>query len=63
MTALLSGQCDIGFAGPESCIYVYNQGKEDYAVVFAQLTQRDGSFLVARNGASNFKWEDVAEKL
>ncbi len=62
MTALLSGQCDIGFAGPESCIYVYNQGKEDYAVVFAQLTLRDGSFLVARNGDSNFKWEDVRGK-
>lgn len=62
MTALLSGQADIGFAGPESCIYVYNQGKEDYAVIFAQLTQKDGSFLVGRNNVGNFKWEDTRGK-
>lgn len=61
MTALLSGQADIGFAGPEACIYVYNQGKEDYAVIFAQLTQRDGSFLVARNDTA-FKWENTRGK-
>ena len=48
MTAVLSGQSDIGFAGPEAAIYVYNEGKEDYPQVFAQLTKRDGSFLVAR---------------
>ncbi|HYE83568.1 MAG TPA: ABC transporter substrate-binding protein [Clostridia bacterium] len=63
MTALLSGQCDIGFAGPEACIYVYNQGKEDYAVLFAQLTQRDGSFLVARNNEPEFKWENTRGKV
>jgi NitT/TauT family transport system substrate-binding protein len=63
MTALLSGQCDIGFAGPEASIYVYNQGKEDYAVIFAQLTQRDGSFLVARNTEKDFKWENTAGKV
>lgn len=62
MTALLSGQCDIGFAGPEACIYVYNQGKEDYAVVFAQLTQRDGSFLVGKNEDPSFKWENTKGK-
>ncbi len=62
MTALLSGQCDIGFAGPEACIYVYNQGREDYTIVFAQLTQRDGSFLVARDGSNTFKWEDTKGK-
>lgn len=62
MTALVSGQADIGFAGPEAAIYVYNQGKEDYAVVFAQLTQRDGSFLVARPGEADFKWENVKGK-
>ena len=48
MTAVLSGQVDIGFAGPETSIYVYLQGKEDYPQVFAQLTQKDGSFLVGR---------------
>lgn len=63
MTALLSGQCDIGFAGPEASIYVYNQGKEDYAVIFAQLTQRDGSFLVARNNETDFKWENTKGKV
>lgn len=63
MTALLSGQCDIGFAGPEAAIYVYNQGKEDYAVLFAQLTQRDGSFLVARNNEPEFKWENTKGKV
>ena len=62
MTALLSGQCDIGFAGPEACIYVYNEGKEDYAVIFAQLTQRDGSFLVAREPDSDFNWKKAAGK-
>jgi len=62
MTAVLSGQADIGFSGPEACIYVYNEGKEDYAVVFAQLTKRDGSFLVAREPMPDFKWEDVRGK-
>lgn len=40
MTAVLSNQCDIGFAGPEASIYVYNEGKEDYTQVFAQLTKK-----------------------
>ncbi|WP_129600067.1 ABC transporter substrate-binding protein [Anaerophilus nitritogenes] len=62
MTALLSDQVDIGFMGPEASVYVYNQGKEDYAVNFAQLTQRDGSFLVAREPMPNFKFEDVKDK-
>ena len=62
MTALVSGQADIGFAGPEATIYVLNQGKEDYAIVFAQLTQRDGSFLVGRTDDPNFKWENTKGK-
>jgi len=62
MTALLSGQADIGFAGPEATIYVYNQGKEDHAIVFAQLTQTDGSFLVGRQPEPNFKWENLKGK-
>jgi len=61
MTAVLTDQADIGLAGPEACIYVYNQGKEDYPVIFAQLTKRDGSFLVGRtNGA--FSWNDLRGK-
>lgn len=62
MTAVLSGQSDIGLAGPEAAIYVYNEGKEDYAVVFAQLTKRDGSFLVGRTPQPDFKWSDLAGK-
>jgi len=62
MTAVLSGQSDIGFAGPEASIYVYNEGKEDYSVVFAQLTKRDGSFLVGRNPETNFKWSSLKDK-
>lgn len=59
MTSVLSNQSDIGFAGPEASIYVYNEGKEDYTEVFAGLTKRDGSFLVSRNENKNFKWTDV----
>ena len=62
MTAVLSNQCDIGFAGPEASVYVYNEGKEDYTQVFAQMTKKDGSFLVARNKTDNFKWEDLKGK-
>jgi len=62
MTAVLSGQSDIGFAGPEASIYVYNEGKEDYTEVFAQLTKRDGSFLVSREKNDDFKWSDVKGK-
>ena len=58
MTAVLSGQADIGFAGPEACIYVYNEGKTDYARVFAQVTKRDGSFIVGRSPDANFTYAD-----
>ena len=58
MTAVVSGQSDIGLAGGESCIYVYNQGKEDYPRIFAQLTKRDGSFLVGRTDSA-FSWDDL----
>ncbi|MBE5820239.1 MAG: ABC transporter substrate-binding protein [Clostridiales bacterium] len=59
MTAVLAGQSDIGFAGPEAAIYVYNEGKEDYIEVFAQVTKKDGSFLVSRNENNDFKWTDL----
>ena len=62
MTAVLAGQCDIGFCGPEASIYVYNEGKEDYVEVFAQLTKRDGSFLVSKNKTDNFSWKDLKGK-
>ncbi len=62
MQQLLSGSADIGFSGPEQVMYIYNQGREDYPVVFAQLTQKDGSFLVARQPISDFKWDMVKGK-
>ena len=62
MTAVLAGQSDIGFAGPEAAIYVYNEGKEDYCEVFAQVTQRDGSFLVAREKNDVFDWKELKGK-
>ena len=62
MTSVLSNQVDIGFAGPEASIYVYNEGKEDHTQVFAQLTKRDGSFLVSRENTDNFSWQDLKGK-
>lgn len=62
MTAVLAGQSDIGFAGPESSIYIYNEGKEDYTEVFAQMTQKDGSFLVSKEKTDNFSWQDLKGK-
>mgnify|MGYP004584003679 CR=1 FL=1 len=62
MTAILSGQSDIGLCGPEATIYVYNEGKEDYVEVFAQLTKKDGSFLVSKTQNDNFSWQDLKGK-
>ena len=62
MTAVLAGQSDIGFCGPEAAIYVYNEGKEDYIEVFAQMTQKDGSFLVSKEPTDNFEWTDLVGK-
>lgn len=62
MQAVLSKSADIGFCGPEQTIYINNQGREDYPVLFAQLTQKDGSFLVGRTKDNNFKWENIKGK-
>ena len=62
MTALLSGEADIGFMGPESTIYTYQGGMEDYAVNFAQLTQRAGNFLVGREPDDEFNFADLKGK-
>lgn len=59
MTALISGEAQIGFMGSESSIYAYNEGANDFVVNFAQLTQRAGNFLVAREDVKDFKWEDL----
>lgn len=62
MTALLSGEADIGFMGPESSIYLYQEGNTDYAVNFAQLTQRAGNFLVSREPIEQFSWNMIKGK-
>ena len=54
VAAVLSGDVDIGFSGSEATIYVYNQGQKDYLKTFAQLTQKDGSFIVSREKIDNF---------
>ena len=62
MTAVLSGEADIGFMGSEASIYVYNQNPDDAVVNFAQLTQRAGNFLVAREPMPEFQWSDLKGK-
>ena len=62
MTALLTDEADIGFMGSESTIYTYKEGASDYAVNFAQLTQRAGNFLVSREPIDNFSWDMLIGK-
>ena len=59
MTAVISGEADIGFMGAEASIYAYQEGATDPVINFAQLTQRAGNFLVAREEMPDFKWEDL----
>lgn len=59
MQAVASNSADIGFCGPEQTLYINNQGRQDPPVVFAQLTQKDGSFLVGRKENKDFKWSDI----
>lgn len=62
MSAVLSGDVQIGFSGTEATIYVYNGGEKDYVMTFAGLTQKDGSFLVSRKKYDNFKLSDLKGK-
>lgn len=62
MTALLSGEADIGFMGAESTVYTYLGDTDDPAINFAQLTQRAGNFLVSRQPEENFTWSDLIGK-
>lgn len=62
MAAVLSGDADIGFCGPEAAIYVQLGGSNDLPTVFGQLTKRDGSFLVGRTPEPDFKWENLKGK-
>jgi NitT/TauT family transport system substrate-binding protein len=63
MAAVLSDNMDIGFAGPEASIYVYNEGNTDYTQVFAQITKRDGSFLIGREKDDDFTWDKLKGKV
>ena len=62
MTAVISGEADIGFMGAEASIYAYQEGATDPVMNFAQLTQRAGNFLVAREEMPNFTWDDLKGK-
>ena len=59
MAAVLSQEADIGFMGPETTVYTYNEGAADAVVNFAQLTQRAGNFIVARERKDNFQLKDL----
>ena len=62
MTAVISGEADIGFMGAEASIYAYQEGATDPVVNFAQLTQRAGNFLVAREEMPDFTWDELRDK-
>lgn len=62
MTAVLSGDADVGFMGAEASVYAYQEGANDAVINFAQLTQRAGNFLVAREEMENFQWSDLKGK-
>lgn len=62
MAAVLSGDAEIGFCGPEAALYVLIGGSTDVPTVIGQLTKRDGSFLVSRNPEPDFKWENLKGK-
>ncbi len=62
MTAVISGSADIGLMGPEATIYCHVRGQRDYPVIFGQLTQCDGSFLVGRKPEPDFDWANLAGK-
>lgn len=57
MTALLAGEADFALMGPETGVYVVNEGKADHPVIIGQLTKRDGSFLLGRESAESFSWD------
>lgn len=57
--AVLSGDVEIGFAGAESAIYIYEKGEKDYLQIFSGLTKRDGQFILARTPQKDFTLEDL----
>lgn len=62
VAAVLSGDVEIGFCGPEATIYVYNGGEKDYIQTFAGLTKRDGQFIISRKKIDNFTWDMLKGK-
>ena len=62
MTAITSKSADIGLMGPEATIYCQAQGQKDYPIIFGQLTQRDGSFLVSKTPQPDFEWSMLRGK-
>ncbi len=62
MASLLSKDAQIGLMGPESTVYVYQNGQTDYAINFAQLTQKDGSFLLGREKIEDFTYDMLKGK-
>ncbi len=62
MAAVLAGEADVGFCGPEATVYVHTGDSDDAPMVFGQLTKRDGSFLVGRTAQPDFKWTDLQGK-
>lgn len=60
--AVLSGDAQVGFCGPEATIYVYNGGEKDYIQTFAGLTKRDGQIIVSRKKIDNFTWDMLKGK-
>lgn len=62
IAAVLSGDVEVGFCGPEASIYVYNEGEKDYVRTFAGLTKRDGQFIVSREKNTDFKMTNLNNK-
>lgn len=62
MTALISNSADVALLGPETAVYVVNEGASNTPVIFGQLTKRDGSLLIGRNPEPNFKWSNLVGK-
>ena len=62
MTALLAGEADFALMGPETGVYVVNEGKKDHPMIIGQLTKRDGSFLLGRESTDEFSWEQLRGK-
>lgn len=57
MTALLAGEAEFALMGPETGVYVINEGKNEHPMIIGQLTKRDGSYLLSREDIDNFSWE------